>query len=121
VSKKIVAASKKIILRLGKASPIRSWFFLEPALIIINSGYSPTDQQLKRICASKGFSRIILCPCNTESSKLILAARYDGMDLPGDTCRLMILDELPMGVQFQLYPSQSPHWHHKWDLKKMKT
>lgn len=35
---------------------------------------------------------------DTEASKLILAARYDGMDLPGDTCRLMILDELPMGV-----------------------
>jgi hypothetical protein len=30
--------------------------------------------------------------------KLLLAARYDGMDLPGDTCRVMIIDDLPMGV-----------------------
>lgn len=32
------------------------------------------------------------------SPKLLLAARYDGMDLPGDTCRIMIIDDLPMGV-----------------------
>ena len=30
--------------------------------------------------------------------KLILAARYDGVDLPGDTCRLMIIDDLPTGA-----------------------
>jgi tetratricopeptide (TPR) repeat protein len=30
--------------------------------------------------------------------KLLLAARYDGVDLPGDTCRLMVVDDLPMGV-----------------------
>ena len=30
--------------------------------------------------------------------KLTLAARYDGLDLPGDTCRMMVLDELPQGM-----------------------
>ena len=30
--------------------------------------------------------------------KLILAARYDGLDLPGDTCRMMVLDDLPQGA-----------------------
>ena len=30
--------------------------------------------------------------------KLALAARYDGIDLPGDTCRMMVLDELPAGA-----------------------
>lgn len=30
--------------------------------------------------------------------KLLLAARYDGVDLPGDTCRVMVVDDLPMGV-----------------------
>ena len=30
--------------------------------------------------------------------KLTLAARYDGIDLPGDTCRMMVLDELPAGA-----------------------
>ena len=29
--------------------------------------------------------------------RLILAGRYDGVDLPGDTCRLMIIDDLPTG------------------------
>ena len=31
-------------------------------------------------------------------AKLTLAARYDGLDLPGDTCRTMVLDELPQGA-----------------------
>lgn len=31
-------------------------------------------------------------------AKLLLAARYDGVDLPGDTCRVMVIDDLPMGV-----------------------
>lgn len=30
--------------------------------------------------------------------KLLMAARYDGVDLPGDTCRVMVIDDLPMGV-----------------------
>lgn len=29
--------------------------------------------------------------------KLVLAARYDGVDLPGDACRILILDGLPRG------------------------
>ena len=34
----------------------------------------------------------------TESAqKLLLTARYDGIDLPGDTCRVMVLDDLPAG------------------------
>jgi hypothetical protein len=32
------------------------------------------------------------------NEKLVLAARYDGVDLPGDTCRLVAIDELPSGV-----------------------
>ncbi len=31
-------------------------------------------------------------------AKLTLTARYDGLDLPGDTCRTMVLDELPQGA-----------------------
>ena len=30
--------------------------------------------------------------------KLILAARYDGIDLPGDTCRVLVMDDLPTGL-----------------------
>jgi len=32
------------------------------------------------------------------AEKLVLVARYDGVDLPGDTCRVMVIDELPSGV-----------------------
>ena len=32
------------------------------------------------------------------TDKLTLAARYDGIDLPGNSCRMMILDDLPTGV-----------------------
>lgn len=35
---------------------------------------------------------------DTATPKLLLAARYDGVDLPGDTCRVMVIDDLPMGV-----------------------
>lgn len=35
---------------------------------------------------------------STENVKLILAGRYDGIDLPGDTCRHMVLDGLPNGT-----------------------
>jgi len=31
-------------------------------------------------------------------AKLLLKARYDGVDLPGDTCRVMVIDELPSGI-----------------------
>lgn len=33
----------------------------------------------------------------TGEEKLILAARYDGIDLPGDACRILVLDGLPKG------------------------
>jgi type III restriction/modification enzyme restriction subunit/RAD3-like DEAD/DEAH box helicase len=40
--------------------------------------------------------------------KLLLAARYDGVDLPGDTCRVMVIDDLPMGVG----PLERYLWEH---------
>ncbi len=30
--------------------------------------------------------------------KLLLTSRYDGVDLPGESCRLMVIDDLPMGA-----------------------
>ena len=33
-----------------------------------------------------------------DPDKLILAARYDGIDLPGDTCRHLVMDGLPTGT-----------------------
>ena len=34
----------------------------------------------------------------TTPEKMILAARYDGIDLPGDTCRMLVIDDLPTGL-----------------------
>lgn len=34
----------------------------------------------------------------TAPEKMILAARYDGIDLPGDTCRVLVIDDLPTGL-----------------------
>lgn len=44
----------------------------------------------------------------TTPVKLLLAARYDGVDLPGDTCRIMVIDDLPMGVG----PLERYLWEH---------
>lgn len=30
-------------------------------------------------------------------AKLVMAARYDGVDLPGDACRILVLDGIPVG------------------------
>lgn len=32
-----------------------------------------------------------------SSPKLLLVGRYDGLDLPGEICRLMVVDDLPVG------------------------
>lgn len=45
---------------------------------------------------------------DTPPAKLLLAARYDGVDLPGDTCRIMVIDDLPMGVG----PLERYLWEH---------
>jgi len=31
-------------------------------------------------------------------TRLVLSARYDGIDLPGDSCRILVLDRLPFGT-----------------------
>lgn len=41
---------------------------------------------------------VALFKASNDDVKLLLAARYDGVDLPGDTCRVMVVDDLPMGV-----------------------
>ncbi len=45
---------------------------------------------------------------DSPPAKLLLAARYDGVDLPGDTCRIMVIDDLPMGVG----PLERYLWEH---------
>lgn len=33
-----------------------------------------------------------------NSDKIVITARYDGIDLPGDTCRVLVMHGLPMGA-----------------------
>lgn len=35
---------------------------------------------------------------STQPTTLVLVGRYDGVDLPGDTCRLLIIDDLPSSL-----------------------
>lgn len=42
--------------------------------------------------------RLIAFKKSKGLEKLVLAARYDGIDLPGDTCRVLVLDGLPKGT-----------------------
>jgi Type III restriction enzyme, res subunit len=36
----------------------------------------------------------------TDNRKIILVSRYDGVDLPDDACRVMVIDDLPSGAGF---------------------
>jgi hypothetical protein len=42
-------------------------------------------------------SRIDQFAVSKEPEKLVMAGRYDGVDLPGDACRILVLDSLPAG------------------------
>ena len=35
---------------------------------------------------------------SNSPDKLLLVSRYDGVDLPGDTCRVMVIDDLPSSL-----------------------
>ena len=35
---------------------------------------------------------------SNSADKLLLVSRYDGVDLPGDTCRVMVIDKLPSSL-----------------------
>ena len=50
-------------------------------------------------CPSReGVPQAVAAFLNTANPvKLALAARYDGIDLPGDTCRVLVMDDLPTG------------------------
>lgn len=45
----------------------------------------------------EGHAGIEAFACDKGTKKLILAARYDGIDLPGDACRVLVLDGQPRG------------------------
>ena len=79
-AKRVIAERKALVL-VPNYSRAREWEDLvEPP---------PRERVTDHVAAFKN---------GTGSEKLLLAARYDGVDLPGDTCRLMVIDDLPLGV-----------------------
>lgn len=72
----------------------------------------PSDRDRERVCGDLedgGFSVIgadaiedSLGPfCNSTGTVLLVANRYEGIDLPGDTCRVLVLSGLPAGSGLQ--------------------
>ncbi|MFE3845926.1 DEAD/DEAH box helicase family protein [Thermoplasmatota archaeon] len=70
-----------------------------------------TINDFKKICLKLGMKQSILtakdiednldCFSGKTNTVLILANRYDGLDLPGDTCRHLMLNNLPIAVNIQ--------------------
>jgi hypothetical protein len=65
---------------------------------------SPSDHEASELCppAEKydkagGHAAIEAFANSKGVEKLALAARYDGIDLPGDACRVLVLTGLPVG------------------------
>lgn len=50
-----------------------------------------------RFDGAQGHAAIDSFAKSTGPQKLVLVARYDGIDLPGDACRVLVLDGLPVG------------------------
>jgi hypothetical protein len=50
-----------------------------------------------RFESAHGHAAIEAFSDSVEPQKLVLVARYDGIDLPGDACRVLVLDGLPVG------------------------
>ena len=81
---------------------------LEKAKTIVNKHkscvISPSSRRLKEwepevniYTSSAGHEEIIRFSKSDKPEMLGLAARYDGVDLPGNSCRILILDRLPAG------------------------
>lgn len=56
--------------------------------------WSPASNVFKK---SDGHEEIERFSKSTDAELLGLVARYDGIDLPGDACRVLVLDRLPKG------------------------
>lgn len=51
----------------------------------------------EQFSTADGHDRIEAFSKAKPPEKLVMAARYDGVDLPGDACRILVLDGLPRG------------------------
>ncbi len=79
-SAKILLADRKALILTASNAIAAEW-------TDIASQFSTTD----------GHDRIESFAQAKSPEKLVMAARYDGVDLPGDACRILVLDGLPRG------------------------
>lgn len=61
--------------------------------------------------------KIELFKQSVEAKKLLLVSRYDGVDLPGDTCRLMVIDDLPTSLN----PLEKFYWEQLGLVKNLRS
>ena len=70
-------------------------------IITPSSRASEPWQEIGKIFdADIGHADIERFSASTDPEKLILVARYDGVDLPGEACRVLVLDRIPAGTGF---------------------
>lgn len=68
------------------------------ACVVVPS-YRAADAWKGSVLGSKGAEATLQeFRAATDARKLVLVARFDGIDLPGDSCRILILDGLPRGA-----------------------
>ena len=78
------------------------------ACVLTTSANSASDWSPPFVVFSGANGDILKFAKSTKTDKLVMAARYDGVDLPGDACRIMILDGTPRGSSlFERFMDQS--------------
>lgn len=81
VAKEVVKNAKTLIVCPSFARAKEKW--AEVAEPVASDGLTDVIQNFKS---------------SSAPAKLLLAARYDGVDFPGDACRVMVIDDLPSGI-----------------------
>lgn len=71
----------------------------DKALVLTNSGARADKWKNSADLFQRkdGHERVEEFAAAKAPAKLVIAARYDGIDLPGDACRILVIDGLPRG------------------------
>lgn len=77
-------------------------------LVLIPSQYDPEGESIVRALGARGMSILhaaeiedTLEPFVTSTNSVLVLSRYDGIDLPDEACRLVVLGGLPSGTNLQ--------------------
>jgi hypothetical protein len=69
-------------------------------LVIVPSGYRRSEhwEEMTTVSGDNVTAQVEEFKVAPPPACLVLTARYDGIDLPGDTCRILVIDDLPTGL-----------------------